>query len=204
MNRMDRVLLTLAMLTCVVGCASTRPAPPPHLGRTVAVLLPNNLTGDPLIVAGAGVIDRYIRHAQQVDIRDILLSEARFQLLNNGFEVVDRYAVATAVHGATPASPESAAALASQGGIDALVLYLEIRRWEPDAPVHTAFVIVGLSASLVDPASRRVVWQEERRPAPVATPGEITVESAYVTAARKVIAQMLAPLRPDPAVPPKP
>jgi hypothetical protein len=71
---------------------------------------------------------------------------------------------------------------------------LEILRWEPDAPVHTTFVIVGLSASLVDPASRDVVWEVYRQPAPVATPGEVTVENAYETAARKVIAEILSPL----------
>jgi len=32
----------------------------------------------------------------------------------------------------------------------------------------------------------------------VATPGVINLESAYVVAARKVIAEMLAPLRPEP------
>jgi hypothetical protein len=33
----------------------------------------------------------------------------------------------------------------------------------------------------------------------VATPGEVTVQAAYVTAARKVTKQMLAPLEPEPA-----
>ena len=44
---------------------------------------------------------------------------------------------------------------------------------------------------LVDPASGNVVWQLDRPPAPVSTPGEVTLGSAYETAARKVIAEIL-------------
>jgi uncharacterized membrane protein len=62
--------------------------------------------------------------------------------------------------------------------------------------MHTSFVIVGLEATLVDPATRKIVWQARHPAAPVPTPGEIRVESAYITAARKIMAQILAPLRP--------
>lgn len=60
------------------------------------------------------------------------------------------------------------------------------------------FVIVGLALALVEPSTGDVVWQA-RRTAPVATPGEATVEAAYVAAARSVIEEMLAPLQPEPA-----
>ncbi len=92
-----------------------------------------------------------------------------------------------------PRTSHAAAEIAAHGKLDGLALYLEILRWEPDAPVHTTFVIVGLSASLVDPASRKVLWEFYRQPAPVATPGEVTLENAYETAARKVIAEILQP-----------
>jgi len=201
---MRRARAYLVVLGCLTGCASSAPAPPAHLGRAVAVLPPNNRTGDPLLVTGASVLDRYVRHAEQVTVADVLLSEARFQLQENGFEVADWHRVETALGGRVPESPDSAVELASQGGLKDLVLYLEIRRWEPDAPMHPTFVIVGLSARLIDPSTGTVVWQEDRRPAPVPTPGEIMVESAYVTAARKVIAEMLAPLEPEPPAPSKP
>jgi hypothetical protein len=55
-----------------------------------------------------------------------------------------------------------------------------------------------MTASLVDPVSGREIWHEQRKPAPVGTAGVITVESAYVVAARKVIAEMLAALKPEP------
>ena len=187
----------LLLLAVLAGCATAPPPPPPHLGRAVAVLPPNNLTGNPLVVTGAGLIDRYVRHADVVTVPDVLLSEARSQLQERGFQVTSRAAVDTALKDRQPTSPESAADLAAQGGLKHLVLYLEIRRWEPDRPGHTAFVIVGLGASLIDPSTGTVVWKEDRRAAPVATPGEITSQAASVTAARKVIKEMLEPLRPD-------
>jgi hypothetical protein len=201
---MRRVRACLLVLGCLTGCASSAPAPPAHLGRAIAVLPPNNLTGDPLVVAGTGLIDRYVRHAERVTVADVLLSEARFQLEENGFEVADRHRVETALGGRVPESPDAAGELAAQGGLKDLVLYLEIRRWEPDAPMHPTFVIVGLAARLIDPSTGTIVWQEDRRPAPVPTPGELMVQSAYVTAARKVIAEMLAPLEPEPPPPSKP
>jgi hypothetical protein len=194
---MRRALAGLAFLGGLAGCASAAPEPPVHLGRTIAVLPPNNRTGDPLVVTGAGLIDRYVRRAEEVTVADVLLSEARVQLQENGFDVTARSVVAGALGGHTPVSPAAAAELAAQGGLKALLLYVEIRRWEPDAPTHTAFVIVGLTTSLIDAATGEVLWQADRRAAPVPTPGEITVEAAYVTAARRVMAEMLARLRPD-------
>jgi len=194
----DRWYRPLAVL-CLAGCASPRPAPPANLGRVIAVLPPYNRTGDRLLVMGAGLIDRYVRHADVVTVPDVLLSEARFQLQGHGFEVAPGPTVEAALKGRAPTSPASAAELAAQGGLRGLVLYLELRRWEPDAPVRTAFVIVGLGASLIDPSTGNVVWKEDRRSAPVPTPGEITLQSAYVTAARKVMREMLAPLQAEPA-----
>ena len=190
-------LIVLLCAGCLVGCAPARPLPPEHLGRAIAVLPPNNRTGKALLVVGSGLIDRYVRHAQPVSVSDVLLSEARVQLQANGFDVADWLAVDTALKGRRPTSPESAAHIAAVSGLNEPVLYLEIQRWEPDGATHTHFVIVGLLASVVDASSGQVIWQYQRRPAPVATPGEIVTESAYVTAARKVMREMLKDLRPS-------
>ena len=73
---------------------------------------------------------------------------------------------------------------------------MEIIQWEPDDPMHTKHVIVGLSASLVDTLTRNVVWDYYRQPEAVATPGEITIKDAYESAARKVIEQVLEGFHP--------
>jgi len=188
-GRLVAVFVVSAMLG---GCATSSRAPL-QISRSIAVLPANNRTGDPLLVTGAGLIDRYVRHAAEVSVGDVLQSEARYQLQQKGFEVRDwKYQGTDRV----PTSLDSALALARQNGVTNSVLYLEIRRWEPDAPTHTRYVIVAVTASLLDPVSGREIWHEQRSAAPVGTPGVITVESAYVVAARKIIAEILARLKP--------
>jgi hypothetical protein len=189
-----RLRLLAFFFFLAAACAAPRPAPPQiKRGQAIAVLPPNNRTGDPLLVSGASFLDRYAFHAERVTVGDVLAGEARAQLADRGFRVVPPETVDAAAEGHVPRTPHAAAEIAAHGKLDGLALYLEILRWEPDAPVHTTFVIVGLSASLVDPASRNVVWELYRQPAPVATPGEVTLENAYETAARKVIAEVLQP-----------
>jgi hypothetical protein len=179
--------------------ACTRPATPPpaDMARTVAVLAPANRTGDPLLVAGTSFLEKYALKSDRITVPDVLASEARLQLARRGFTVVSGDEVATATQGRTPGSPEGAAEIASRAKLAGLALYLDIRRWEPDAPTHPSFVLVGLTASLIDPATAHVVWSAERRTSPVPTPGEIALGPAYVTAARKVMEEMLAPLGPE-------
>jgi hypothetical protein len=192
-----RFALTV-VLSSLVGCAQPESLPLAHLPRKVAILPAHNRTGDPLAVSGSGLIDRYVTHSGEVTVSDVLGSEARLQLQHNGFEVLAPEVVEKALQGRVPTSPESALDLAAQSGLGTPFLYLEIRRWEPDIRMHVKYVIVGLTASLVDPSTRQVLWQVEHRPAPVPTPGEVMMEGAYVTAARKVMAEMLRGLRPDP------
>ncbi len=166
-----RIGVLVLVLGLVASCTSRPPSPDLKLGQTIAVAPVENRTGDPLLVQGASFIDRYALRAERVTVGDVLAAEARSGLSERGFHVLSREA----------------------GTDSGLVLHLEIRHWEPDAPIHPAFVIVGLSASLVDPATGEVVWQLDRRTAPVATPGEVTLENAYITAARKVMAEIVAP-----------
>jgi hypothetical protein len=193
MNGGPRLLASFFLL--FAACSASGPAPTQiSQSQAIAVLPPNNRTGDPLLVSGASFLDRYVFHAEPATVGDVLAGEARFQLAERGYRVTPREAVQAAAHGQVPESAQSAAEIAAQGKLGGLVLYLEIRHWEPDAPIHTRFVIVGVSASLVEPQTGNVVWQLDRRSAPVATPGEVMVEDAYATAARKVIAEILSPL----------
>lgn len=191
--RLSCALLRAVALGLVTACASL-PAPPTmRPGQAIAVLPPNNRTGDPLLVAGASFLDRYAFHTQRSTVGDVLAGEARFQLAERGLAVVPEATLARAIGGQVPQSPQAAGEIAARCKLDALALYLEIRRWEPDAATHPAFVIVGASASLVDPAGGTVIWQLDRPSTPIATPGEATLESAYETAARKLVAEIVSP-----------
>jgi hypothetical protein len=193
---MRLVILVAVVLGALAGCATSQA--PLGIAGGIAVLPTNNLTGDPLLVEGGGLVDRYIRKAGKVSVGDVLQSEARFRLKEKGFDVGDWAAQQTALKGKVPDSAQAAAVLAREAGLTGRVLYLEIRRWEPDAPTHPRFVIVALIASVVDASSGQEIWREHRGASPVPTPGAINVEAAYVVAARRVIEEMLAPLRPAP------
>jgi hypothetical protein len=189
MNRRSRLA---ALLFLLAACATSRPEPAPILrGQTISVLPPNNQTGSPLFVSGASSSDRFASDAGPVTVGDLLAREARSQLAKHGFRVTPAESVNAAAEGHVPRTPHAAAEIAAHGKLDGLALYMEIIQWEPDDPVHTRHVIVGLSASLVDTPSRNVVWDFYRQPEAVATPGEITQKDAYESAARKVIAQLL-------------
>jgi len=188
----------LLLLVLAAACAHPVASPPPRdIPRTVAVLTPGNRTGDPLLVAGTSFLEKYALKTDRVTVPDVLASEARRQLERRGFTVVPADAVESATQGRAPGSPQAAAEIASRAKLDGLALYLDIRRWDPDAPTQPSFIVVALTAALVDPGTARVVWSAERPAAPVPTPGEVTLGSAYVTAARKVTEELLAPLGPE-------
>jgi hypothetical protein len=186
------------LLLVVAACGRPAPEPPPaNLVRTVAVLPPANRTGNELLVAGTSVLEKYALRTDRVTVPDVVASEARLQLARRGFSVVPADEVERTTGGHAPGSADAAADIAARGNLDGLALYVEIRRWEPDAPTHPAFVLVALTASLVDPASHRIVWTANRPTSPGATPGEVAIGAAYVTAARKVMEEVLAPLGPE-------
>ncbi len=187
-----RLRLPAFLFFLAASCATPHPAPPPiSRGQVIAVLPPNNQTGNPLFVSGTSSLDQSAFDAEPVTVGDLLVREARSQLAGRGFRVTPAETVNAAAEGHVARTPHAAAEIAAHGKLDGLALYLEIDRWEPDAPVHTQHVIVGLSASLVDPPTRNVVWEFYRQPEAVATPGEVTLEEVYEAAARKVIAQVL-------------
>ena len=193
----DRTALLLVLAAVGLGCTRPGETVPSDLPRTVAVLEPSNHTGDPLLVAGTSFLERYALRTDRVTVPDVLASEARLQLERRGFTAMPAETVEAATEGRAPGSTESAVAIARHGGLGGLVLWIDVRRWEPDAPTLPTFVIVGLTAELIDSTSGLVRWRAERRPAPVATPGEVNLGDAYLNAARKVMAELLAPLGPE-------
>jgi hypothetical protein len=186
-----RRTLSTAVAVLMLSCGAPHVPPPPSV-RRVAVLPPSNRTGDGLLIAGASVLERYALSTERVTVPDVVAAEARLQLARRGIDVVPPDVVERATGGRVPGSPAVAAELAREAKLDAPVLYVEIRRWDPDAGTHPAFVVVAVEAALVDPAKGDVVWELHRPARPVATPGAVTLGSAYVDASRKVIEEVFA------------
>jgi hypothetical protein len=195
---MRRVTFLLALLP-VLSCAETAARPLFRVSGKIAVLPVINRTDEALAVSGVGPVDRYLFQTGVITVSDILRAETCVDLEKSGFEVVPSRAVDAALKGETPGDPSSAAASAAKGGIEPLCLYLEIKRWDADVPMHPKNVVVAFAACLIDPVSRQVVWQMERRPTPVPTPGVVMMESAYVAAARRVAQDVVGGLTPDPS-----
>jgi len=190
-----RFAASIVSLFLLASCAE-RPAPPTlRPDQPIAVLPANDRSGGELLISGGSLIDRYVLGRDRITVGEALAAEARFQLDGRGLHVVPHDVTAKATQGRVPRSAAAAAEIA-KGKLDALVLYLEIRHWEPDPPVHPVLVIVGMTASLMDPASGEVVWELRRRSSPVPTPGEVTVETANETAVRKVVAEIVSALQP--------
>jgi len=192
-----------AMCTVFAMCAAAACARPPVAAvipvQTIAVFAPNNRTGDPLLIAGASFLEKYVLPAERYTVADALAAEARVQLARRGFAVAPPELVARAITGTSISNPQDAASAAARAHLDGAVLYMEIRRWEADASYHPGFVIAAVGATLIDPSTGRVLWSVDRPSRPVQTPGVVSLGDAYAIAARVVIEELLAGLAPKPA-----
>jgi hypothetical protein len=162
----------------------------------VAVFPPNNRTGDLLLIAGASFYEKYVARTDRVTVPDVLASEARRQLARRGFTVVPPALLDAMTGDHAPAAAQDAAAGAARNKLDAAVLYIEIRRWEVDVPVHPTFVIASVAVTLIDPDGR-VLWTLDHPSRPVATPGVVNLGDAYTIAAQRLMEEMLSALRPE-------
>jgi len=185
-------------LLLVLGAAACPRPPTPALVpvRMIAVFPPNNRTGDPLLIAGASFLEKYVLPTERFTVPDALAADARMQLARSGFDIVPPDVVDRATSGHATSSAQEAAAVAARQQLDGAVLFIDIRRWEADASYHPTFVIASVSATLVDPPTGRVLWTADRPSRPVQTPGVITVGDAYALAARVVMEELLAGLGP--------
>jgi hypothetical protein len=164
------------------------------MARTIAVLPPNNRTGDPLLIESASFLHPDADRPGRVTVADALATEVRAQLTRRGVTVMAPAVVTAAIGTQTPHSPEEAADVAARGKLEASVLYIEIRRWEADmSSLHPQRVLVALEARLLDTATGQTVWAVQRPLHLVPTPGVIVRWMAYTIAARKVAEELFTP-----------
>ena len=191
----SRRFLALLLPVLTLSCALPPNAPPlPATAQTIAVLPPNNRTGDPLLIESASFLHPYADRPGRVTVPDVLATEAREQLARRGIKVMAPEAVTAAIGNQTPKSPEEAADLAARGKLEGSALYIEIRRWEADmSPLHPRRVIVALEARLLDVATGQTVWTAQRPLHPVPTLGVVVRWMAYTIAARTVAAELFTP-----------
>jgi len=193
---MRRGALVLGALLLICGCAGN-PPPPERLGRKIAVLPVNNRTGEALVVSGDGLLDRYVFRTPTATLVEVLEGEAAYRLREKGFEVPPPAIWDKSFRGRAPEGPAEAADMAAKAGLGPLCLYLEVRRWEAEGRAHVNSVTVDVQAMLIDVPSGKPVWTGSRR-GPVPTPGVFLLEAAYISAARIVVRDLLAPLSPSP------
>src|SRR5438105_14818447 len=104
-----RRLLLLLLPVLTLYCTHAPVAPPlPATVQTIAVLPPNNRTGDPLLIESASFLHPYAAGPGRVTVPDVLAAEARAQFERRGFRVMTPEAVTTAISNQTPSSPEEA------------------------------------------------------------------------------------------------
>jgi hypothetical protein len=185
---------SVAVGASILSCAAPPGPPPlPATARTIAVLPPNNRTGDPLLIESASFLHPDADRPGRVTVSDALATEARAQLARRGVKVIAPEAVTAAIGNQTPRSPEEAADLATRGKLEGSALYIEIRRWEADmSPLHPRRIIVALEARLLDAATGQTVWTAQWPLHPVPTPGAVVRWMAYTIAARKVAEELFA------------
>ena len=191
----SRHFLSLLLSLLTLSCALPPSAPPlPTTAHTIAVLPPNNRTGDPLIIESASFFHPDAAGPGRVTVPDALAAEVRAQLERRGFKVMTPEVVMTAIGNQTPSSPEEAADLAVHGQLEGSALYIEIRRWDADmSPTHPQRILVALEARLIDTATGRAVWIAQLPLRPVPTLGAITRWRAYTIATRKITEELFAP-----------
>jgi hypothetical protein len=190
-----RHFLLLLLPVLALSCAPPPGPPPlPVTARTIAVLPPNNRTGDPLLIESASFLHPYADRPGRVTVADALATEVREQLARRGITVITPEVVTAAIGKQTPHSPEEAAEVAARGKLEGSALYIEIRRWEADmSPLHPRRVIVALEARLLDAATGQTVWTVQRPLHPVLAPGAVVRWMAYTIAARKVAEELFTP-----------
>ena len=172
----------------------------PPTVRRVAVLPPYYRGGDNTGSAGTG---GDFLPPLRLTVGDVLAQQARAQLTEKGFDVIEPSMMKMATKNRVPTSPQMAAQILEEARLDAAALYIEVRRWEPtpnSRGMKADGVIVALDVTMVDPKTGTVLWQVRRPSRPVPLYGVVLTGHANVFVAETVMREIFASLeskRPD-------
>jgi hypothetical protein len=185
----NRIALVSALVGAM-GCAQTVVAPLPQSIRRIAVLPPYQ----PGAAARTGT-DNDVPGMPTRTIGDLLAQQARIQLAEKGFDVIEPSVVKLATKDRMPTSPQMAAQILRESNLDAGALYIEIRRWEPmpyDRGMKADGVIVALDATVIDPNTGTTLWQVHRPSRPVPVYGVVLTGQANIWVAETVMREVFA------------
>jgi hypothetical protein len=90
-----------------------------------------------------------------------------------------------------------AAQILREANLDAVALYIEIRRWEPtpsERGMKADGVIVALDVTMVDPRTGAILWEVHRPSRPVPLYGVVLTGQANVLVAEAVMQEVFAQL----------
>lgn len=192
MNKSSIIGIVFAsVLVGLLGCSQTTVTPFPQSVRRIVVLPPYQ----PGVTENRDATSNALAGLPSRTIGDLLAQQARAQLAQKGFEVIEPSIVKLATKDAMPTSPQIAAQIARQGNLDAAVLYIEIQRWQStpyDRGMKADGVIVALDATLMDPKTGAVLWQVHRPSRPVPVYGDMLTGQANVVVAETVTREIFA------------
>jgi hypothetical protein len=174
-----------------MACAPVIVAPLPQNVRRIAVLPPYQR--DAAAERGSSA-DKDPVGLPNMTVGDVLAYQARLRLAEKGFEVLSPGAVKVATKDRAPTSPEMAAQILREANLDAVALYIEVRRWEPmpdSRGMKADGVIVALDVMMVDPKTGAVLWQVHRPSRPVPVYGVVLTGQANVIVAETVMREIL-------------
>jgi len=190
-------MITIALVSALLGAVGCTPpvvTPLMQTVRRIAVLPPyergtaetrDSSTGGDLLLP------------LKMTVGDVLAQQARARLVEKGFDVIEPSVVKLATKDRTPTNPQTAAQIIEEAHLDATVLYIEVRRWEPtpsDRGMKADGVIVALDVTMVDPKTGAILWQVHRPSRPVPLYGVVLTGHANVFVAETVMREVFARL----------
>jgi hypothetical protein len=189
----NRIALVSALVGAM-GCTQTAVTPFPQTVRRIAVLPPYRLgvtdVGAATSANVAGLPSR--------TIEDLIAEQARAQLAQKGFDVIQPSIVKLATKDRVPTNPQMAGQIVREANLDAAALYIEIRRWLPtpyERGMKADGVIVALDATLIDPRTGAILWQAHRPSRPVSLYAVLLTGHANIFVAETVMRETLGGIR---------